>query len=340
MNIEFVNISKELHEQCEAFVLQQPNTLLYQTIKYQSLITALLNVPNETIVALVNNEVKGIFPLMAKDGKFGKVYNSLPFYGSNGGPIGADETITQALIEEYVRTTTQDNVAASTLVTNPLDEVDYSKLSYHLLDERAGQFTKLDFDNPKEDLMQSFHYKTRNMVRKGMKNDIEVIVDNNALDFLYDTHVENMKAIGGIPKSKKFFDLIATFFKGDVDYKIYTASKDGSPISALLLFYYKGVVEYFTPVIKVEYRNLQPNSVLIYQAMTDAAKEGFKWWNWGGTWPSQENLYRFKSRWGGQDFVYKYFVHINNKDIYNATPEELLSEYSNFYVLPFNALKS
>ena len=38
------------------------------------------------------------------------------------------------------------------------------------------------------------------MVRKGMKTGLHVKVDNTAIDFLADTHENNMKAIGGKPK--------------------------------------------------------------------------------------------------------------------------------------------
>ena len=133
---------------------------------------------------------------------------------------------------------------------------------------------------------------------------------------------------------------IETFFEEGKDYKIYIAKKEGKKIAALLLFYYNKTVEYFTPVIESEYRSLQPMSVLIYQAMIDASIKGFKYWNWGGTWKSQEGVFRFKNRWNTKNIEYKYYIRINNKKIYQSSKSELLSEYPDFFVLPFDKLNN
>ena len=193
-------------------------------------------------------------------------------------------------------------------------------------------------ENIEENLMESFHYKTRNMIRKAQKSDIDIIIDNSAFEFLELTHKENMEAIGGKAKSSYFFEIIKKYFKENIDYNIYVAKKDGVYISAMLVFYYNKVVEYFTPVVKVEYRSFQPLSLLIFQAMIDNANKKFKWWNWGGTWLSQDGVYRFKNRFGAVDKEYKYFIKVNNQDIYDSTKEELLKEYENFYTIPFERL--
>jgi len=73
--------------------------------------------------------------------------------------------------------------------------------------------------------------------------------------------------------------------------------------------------------------------------MCEANANGYKWWNWGGTWLTQDGVYRFKNKFGAVDKEYKYFIKINNRDIYNSSKEELLKEYDNFYVIPFDKLK-
>ena len=76
------------------------------------------------------------------------------------------------------------------------------------------------------------------------------------------------------------------------------AEYENKVIAALLVFLYNQPAEYYTPVILNEYRPLQPMSGLIYQAMQEAITCGMKWWNWGGTWKSQDGVYRFKKSWG------------------------------------------
>jgi hypothetical protein len=340
INLKVNFLTKNQYEEYERFIKQYKTSLFFHSIKYHLLLSELLQANIETLVATDNeNTIKGVLCLLSKEGKFGKVYNSVPFYGSNGGVISDDPATTAKLLEKYNSLIKQDHVAASTFIENPLDIKDHSIIEHDLIDERICQFTKLDYDNCEESLMNSFHYKTRNMLRKSFKSGLTHDIDNNAMGFLYEIHKENMIAIGGKPKQKVFFDNINKFFKAGEDYNIYVAKLDGKPISALLLFYYNGFAEYYTPVIKAEFRELQPNSFLIYHSMVDASKKGHHTWNWGGTWKSQENLYRFKIRFGAYDKNYKYYIKINNAEIYHSNPKELAEHYDNFYLIPFDQLK-
>ena len=133
--------------------------------------------------------------------------------------------------------------------------------------------------------------------------------------------------------------MINNHFEKGKDYNIYIAKLNGEKIGALLLFYYNQTVEYFTPAAVSEYRNVQALPLIIYQAMCEANQKGYKWWNWGGTWLTQDGVYKFKNKFGAVDKEYKYFIKINNENIYNSSKEELLNEYDNFYVIPFDRLK-
>ena len=72
--------------------------------------------------------------------------------------------------------------------------------------------------------------------------------------------------------------------------------------------------------------------------MTDASVQGYAWWNWGGTWLSQEGVYRFKSRWGTKDMPYRYFTSVHNPEILKVSPAELLAWYPSFFTVPFSVL--
>jgi hypothetical protein len=98
------------------------------------------------------------------------------------------------------------------------------------------------------------------------------------------------------------------------------------------------VVEYFTPATDVGYRGLQPMSLLVFTAMQDAVRRGCRWWNWGGTWVTQDGVYRFKKRWGTVDRRYFYHTTVFDKGILRCSPEQLLEAYPYFYVVPFTQL--
>ena len=51
-----------------------------------------------------------------------------------------------------------------------------------------------------------------------------------------------MADIGGLAKNDRFFDTIPDYFEADKDYRIYIAQKEGTPVAALLLFYFNHTV--------------------------------------------------------------------------------------------------
>lgn len=325
----------------EDYVNSQENAMIYYSLKFRDFLTKLTGCQPLYYIALKDGEIAGVLPLMQKDGSLGKVINSLPYYGSNGGIFSEDQEAKKLLRDHYVALTKQPEIAAATLIENPLTDNHIVKdLPCDESDYRIGQFTKLEKNyQDLENLMTLFHYKTRNMIRKALKADVEISVENDQFHFLEATHQENMQAIGGMAKSPQFFQAIQNTLTPDKHFKLYIAKHQGKPIAALLNLYYNNVVEYYTPVIVKDFRSSQPLSLIIAQAMLDASQQGFVWWNWGGTWVSQEGVYKFKSRWGTQDINYHYYITINNKDIYKTSREKLLSEYANFYVIPFNKLE-
>ena len=324
-----------------SFVDHNKDSLLYQSLSYLKIIRELTSSEQETLLAFDREgNIKGALPLLSATGKFGRVYNSLPYYGSNGGIISQDDDAFKALLQSYNDLVSSSETAASTLIENPLqNRLLQNSITHSLLDSRIGQFTDINYSsNIDEKLMESFHYKTRNMVRKAQKSGFSIEVENDSLAFLEEIHQKNMEGIGGRAKKKIFFSSIPKYFEKEKDYKIWVARFENEPVSAMLIFYYQETVEYYLPVTAEKFRNKQPLSLLIFEAMKEAALRGYKLWNWGGTWSSQDGVHRFKKRWGTEDCIYNYYTQINNMEIYKASSDELLDQYGDFFVIPFQFL--
>jgi hypothetical protein len=212
-------------------------------------------------------------------------------------------------------------------------------------DHRIAQISQLPHDTilAKEALNKFIDSNRRDAVRKAIKSEITIkpFEQKIDIDHLYKIHLQNITALKGIVKPLTFFQKVIERLKNGKDYKLYNAEKEGEIIAGLLLFYYKDMVEYFTPAVKVMYRNLQPISLLIYEAMLDAIQGGFKYFNFGGTWESQKSLYKFKQRWGAKDYPYNYYIkaysdigHLKKLD-----RKTLEHQYPFFYVMPFEKLE-
>ena len=314
----------------EDFLASHKDALFYYSPKHIEFIKYFTKSEQETVIAIKDGKVVGCLPMLSKNGKYGRILNSLPFYGSHGAILANSEDIEKNLLSYY--TSLKTEFLSSVVITNPY--LNEKSLKYgEVVDERIGQFTF--FPKTSDELMSVFHTKTRNMVRKGERFGANISISNTDFDFLYEVHSENLALIGGKAKPREFFYSIPKFFEPGRDFNLFIASCQNKKIAALLVFYFKDTVEYYTPVIVHDYRDSQVLSYLIYQVMIDSFEKGFRCWNWGGTWKSQEGVYRFKSRWGAVDKHYYYFMSHQNQ-LFHFPLDELTKEYPWYYIGPYS----
>lgn len=323
------------------YILRNSRTLVYAEPRFLDLVAEHVGARCAWLVARRKGDIVGLLPFLQKDGPLGPAFNSLAYFGSNGGVIQAiqDTHSKSALINAFYNTAADAKAASATIISNPLeDDSDFydAHLEHDFRDERIGQITHLPLLH--EDLITRFEDPRPRNIRRAIKEGVTVARGaTESLEFLYNTHAANMAAIGGLAKKRSFFDAIPTKMHTG-DWSVFTAALDGKPIAALLLFYFNRTVEYFTPAIIESYRNTQALALVIYEAMRDAIKRGFTNWNWGGTWLSQGGVYDFKKRWGTSEYRYFYYTRIFNCELKNSTPSYLLEKYPGFYLVPFNRL--
>lgn len=338
------------------FAATVPGTQMSHTTRWRDFLAELLDAEPLYLKAVDEaGNMTGALPGLLCQGPLGPVLNSLPFFGSNGGIVArpGDARTRQALLDAWRGLARERGCAASTIIDSPfLPSLDEAASEANLLegeralgDFRLAQTTSLTGEaDPETNIMKTIAGVRRQNIRKAEASGIEVAVsyDAEAFAFLEATHRENMAAIGGRPKPEAFFRLVRERFEPGRECRLYLGLKGGEMVCALLLFVFRDTVEYFMPVIKAEHRPLQPQSLVIFTAMADAAREGRSVWNWGGTWGTQGDLYRFKKKWGAVDRPYAYHtvLYRNADALVAARPEELLHGYPYFYVMPFHAARA
>lgn len=341
MSVEVLPLDDRLSDATDAFLLTQREALAAHSLSYRRLLQAVLECDATYWLAMEEGRVTGMLPLTSHDGPFGRVLNSLPFFGSVGGVLASTRAASTALWRRFDQLASMSDVAAATVICNPLIDQPTPPVDHDFVEERIGQVTWLPAaDDAAEAVLALIDGSTRRNIRKAQKSGVSVLVENSAVDSLERIHRENMEEIGGRQKSGKFFMELPINLKVNSEYRIYTARIDNEIVSALLLLYFNDSVEYFMPATLSEFRNSQPMALAIYQAMLDAAARGIACWNWGGTWLSQEGVYRFKKKWGAEDQRYRYYVRVNDKSLLSRSRAELLNAYPDVYVVPFDRLKA
>jgi len=338
--IEVVELTDGLEGAYEDFLSRLDHGLFYYSTAYRRFLVELLGCSAPYRVAVRGGEVVGALPLMAVDGRYGTVWNSLPYFGSHGGVLALNGDAAAVLYEAYAALLETSEVVAATVIGNPWAPLDEERLAFDLSDERIGQATDLGSlsESPPDRFWAAIDSSARRNVRKAQASGVTVRTDSEAVGFLADCHGQNISAVGGKPKNRRFFDLLRRHFTPGKDYNIYVAEAENVTVAALLLFYYNRTVEYFVPATAAGFRSLQPMAFIVATAMADAVRIGYRRWNWGGTWLNQEGVYRFKRKWNATERPYRYYTRVIDRSLLSLRREELATAYEDFYVLPFGAL--
>ena len=332
----------------ERFVLRSPRTLLYHGAGFRRLLRDVLEAEDRYLVARDGSgAIVGALPAFLRRSAEGRgaVLNSLPFFGSNGGLLEFEGSVPvrRALLGRFEALAREESCVSSTIVTSPLDDgAPDPGIAFDLRDERLGQVTTLPDASPDTGaaLMELFHLKSRNALRKAQKLSLVVTrEDEDALAFVSATHRENILAKQGLAKEPRFFEALARVYERGRDYDVWVARDGAKPVAGLLVLYFNQTAEYYTPAVASEYRSWQPLSLIVFEAMQAAVQRGLRWWNWGGTWASQEGVRRFKERLGAADRPYHYFTRLLDPSLLDRRPADLLREFPHFYVVPFSALR-
>jgi CelD/BcsL family acetyltransferase involved in cellulose biosynthesis len=338
--IRIETLRPEFTENYDQYLLRHHGSLIYYCSKYKNFIKALLGCEEEYLLAVEDREIRGVLPLMFTERDGGRVYNSLPYYGSNGGILADNPEANDSLIEAHNKIALRPSTISTTIISNPFVRQEAAAIQHNYSDYRIGQFTNLSFgEDPWNELLAYIDSSARRNVQKAVREGVTVEIDLSAMVRLRDMHQANIEALGGLSKTKDFFALIPRHFTPGEDYDLYVARKEGHVIAGLLLFYFNRTVEYITPAIDHEYRSVQPLSLVLMTAMSEAARRGFTCWNWGGTWVSQTGVYRFKKKWGAVERDYHYYTQLNDITILEWPQEKILDAFPGFYVAPFSALK-
>ena len=76
--------------------------------------------------------------------------------------------------------------------------------------------------------------------------------------------------------------------------------------------------------------------MLVHHALGAASERGCRRFNFGGTWTTQDGVYRFKARFGAADMPYRYYV-IRLRDespLLAADPASARAAFDGYYLYP------
>jgi hypothetical protein len=338
--IEIARVEASDEEAWDAFLRAQPGALFSHSIAYRNLLVSELGCEPEYLVAREGGEIRGALPLMWCGDGGERICNSLPYYGSHGGPVTRDAAAARALIEAWNERACDPSTLASTMIENPFLDSPAPAPVHELTAERFTQCTELPPGGDEAAVMALISSEARNNVRRAARRGVTVELDDDALDAVQAIHEETMAGFGAPPKSGRFFAAIPGELRAGKDFDVWIARVEGELAAALLVIRFNGISEYFASGTRAGFRRHDPHAALVFAALVHEARRGSSRWNWGGTRDGMDGVFRFKRKWGSRAGRYRYFVHLNDSSLKDGTSEELVARFPGFYVLPFAALRS
>lgn len=345
-NLKIDIFTKKYEFKYNNFLHESKDCLFYHSLKYRTFLKKIIKYGKPLyLIAIYNNEIIGIFPLfILKIKNKYSIINSLPFYGSHGGIIISrnfvqKKKIVDLFAQKLSSIVIDEKCLSLNIIDNPVSPMSnfYERIfKVSASDYRISHMTNLSIEeNYEKDLLDKFKSTRRNIIRKSFKENFTLIKENTLDGFrkIHYFHKINQEFKGRNAKPLFVFKALYDIFSPDLDYDIYFAKKNNEIAGGLLIFYYKNFVEYFTPVYNLKYSKSEPLSFLIFSAMKLACKKGIQFWNWGGTWTSdQEGLRLFKKSWGAEEKKYNYYTKIYDKENFEKNIK-ILKDNSDFFYL-------
>lgn len=146
-------------------------------------------------------------------------------------------------------------------------------------------------------IMTNMDSKNRNMVRKAQKNGVKIIRKKiDEIDDFIPMYNETMQKNGADDYyifGKEYFDsLISMKENAFILYAIY----EDKPISGSIMYYNDRYMHYHLSGSHIEYRNVSPGNLLLYEAACMANEMGIKCFHLGGGMTPDDSLFGFKKQ--------------------------------------------
>lgn len=221
--------------------------------------------------------------------------------------------------------------ALSYLRSHGIDRVEMRALGQPENATSATEVTLvLDFPASIEALWKQIGDKARNQVRKAERAGLVAEWGRDQVNDLYDIYADNMGRLGTPVHAMAFLQEILQAFGHQAD--ILTVRLEGQAIAAMLVLKIGDV--WIDPIAssKMEYKHLNPNMLLYWEALRQATVAGARKFDFGRS-RKDSGTYRFKRQWGAVEIPLDYHTYVDgvrvaaaSTDVYRSSKAALLAQ--------------
>lgn len=274
------------------------------------------------------NETRGINVVMKRDIAYdkyfcGKISENQYFdfatpYGYGGWIIEGNEM--GALNEEYENWCRKNGIVSEFVRFHPLVKNHrYCGMFYNV--DRLGKVVHMELSG-KEDIWDNITSKNRNVIRKAIKNGVEIYNGRypeiyEKFRLIYNETMDKDNAEDYYYFDKEFYHSILEDLSQNA--QVFYAEKDGEVIAAAIILTANGYMNYHLSGSKKGYGSLAPTNLLLYKAALWGNINGCRtFYLGGGVGSGEDSLFKFKRAFYKKDLNYFYIgKKIFDQDIYD-----------------------
>ncbi len=292
------------------FVNQSSDGTFFHLSGWQNVIARSFGHSCEYIFAENGGSIVGVLPLVhVKSRLFGNALISTPFC-VYGGIVTDEEEARSALLARAIELAEARGV--DYLELRNRDHRHESLLTKELY----VTFRKPITGDSQENLL-AIPKKQRAIVRKGLKSDLDV---NHGMDLdtLYDVYATSVRNLGTPVFGKAYLkNLIAEFPESS---SILTLENQGTPVTSVLSFTYKGEILPYYGGGTAQARALRANDLMYWRLMEWAVENDIGMFDFGRS-KEGTGSYRFKKHWGfsAEPLYYQYHL-VGAEELPNLSP--------------------
>jgi len=266
-----------------------------------------------------NDRIRGIFPLQYTKGMPYNIWGALVAKRLSSlprtpivGPLADDNTVAAELINAAKDIVDKDPGRFLQIKTYIHDLPHGSLRKFLWRDEYVTEIPaypqEIKFVNSKN------HSSIKRAVNKAIKNGVEFRFADSEKDLKqwYRLYLDLNKHHTNPPRPYKLFkiswDILSP--KGMMQLALAEQKTNGKKkmIAGLILYYFNKTVTFAYNGSSRKYFDLRPNDLLHWNAIHNAQKEGYKFYNWGNAAENDTGLAAYKKKWGSEkSSTYQYF---------------------------------
>lgn len=193
----------------------------------------------------------------------------------------------------------------------------------------SGRIVYVDLTKSEQELWQGLNRGNRSNINKAKRSGVRVDLGDGGEDWqrFYQLYVAAMRrnhANRWYYFSPEFFSDCSTLLEGKIS--LFCARYEDRNIAAASFLHDGDVVHYFLGGSDADYLALRPNNLLMYRAIGWAKEQGYRLFNLGGNYGTDDSLIRFKAGFSKLQTTFHTYRTIHNPMVY----EELCRRYEAF----------